>query len=168
MAAPPHPRDPDAGRPPPPARARPQRVPRVQARRDSRAKRQNRRDHDVRRRPLGCVRPPGDPAVKHDPPGRAGPQRLWRSPPWGEFRRGATMTAMTTRELNHRTIDGLDIRMLWDPGSNLITITVNDSRTGESFEVEVGPGVRPMGLYMLTIASSMTRELSYQALAEAA
>ena len=55
------------------------------------------------------------------------------------------MTAMTTRELNHRTIDGLDIRMLWDPGSNQVTIVVDDYRTGETFEVEVGPGERGRG-----------------------
>jgi hypothetical protein len=39
------------------------------------------------------------------------------------------MPVMTTRELNHRTIDGLDIRMLWDPGSNQVTIAVDDFRT---------------------------------------
>jgi hypothetical protein len=78
------------------------------------------------------------------------------------------MTAMTTRELNHRTIDGLDIRMLWDPGSNLVTIVVDDFRTGESFEVEVGPGERPMDVFMHPFAYSPTRMLTAPPLAEAA
>jgi hypothetical protein len=78
------------------------------------------------------------------------------------------MNAMTTRELNHRTIDGLDIRMLWDPGSNLVTIAVDDARTGESFEVEVGPGVRPMDVFMHPFAYSPTRVISHPTLAEAA
>src|SRR5690242_5555958 len=110
MAPPPDPREPDAGGRLLSARAGGERVPRVQARRDSRANRPNRGGHDVRRRALPRIRSPAHPEVKHDPPGRAGPQRLWRSPPWGELTAGATMTAMTTRELNHRTIDGLDIR----------------------------------------------------------
>src|SRR5262245_10536779 len=148
MASDPDPREPDADGRIVPARSRRQRVPRVQARRDSRAKRANRRDHDVRRRALPRIRSPAHPEVKQDPPGRAGPQRLWRSPPWGELSRGATIRAMTTRELNHRTIDGLEIRMLWDPGSNQVTIVVDDYRTGESFEVEVGPGERPMDVFM--------------------
>ena len=78
------------------------------------------------------------------------------------------MTAMTTRELNHRTIDGLDIRMLWDPGSNLVTIVVDDARTGESFEVEVGPGVRPMDVFMHPFAYPPTRVFLPRTLAEAA
>ena len=78
------------------------------------------------------------------------------------------MTAMTTRELNHRTIDGLDIRMLWDPGSILVTIAVDDSRTGETFEVEVGPGERPMDVFMHPFAYTPTRVISHPTLAEAA
>jgi hypothetical protein len=78
------------------------------------------------------------------------------------------MTAMTTRELNHRTIDGLDIRMLWDPGSNLVTIAVDDSRTGQSFEIEVGPGERPMDVFTHPFAYSPTRVFSPASFAEAA
>jgi hypothetical protein len=78
------------------------------------------------------------------------------------------MTGMTTRELNHRTIDGLDIRMLWDPGSNQVTIVVDDSRTGESFQVEVGPGERPMDVFMHPFAYSPARTIARPPLAEAA
>ena len=78
------------------------------------------------------------------------------------------MTAMNTRELNHRTIDGLDIRMLWDPGSNQVTVVVDDVRTGESFQVEVGPGDRPMDVFMHPFAYSPRRTIVAPSLAQAA
>jgi hypothetical protein len=53
----------------------------------------------------------------------------------------------TIRELDHRTNDGLDVRMLWDPGENRVTVAVDDARTGESFEIEVGPGVSPLDVF---------------------
>ena len=47
---------------------------------------------------------------------------------------------MNARELDHRHVDGLDVRMLWDPGENRVTVVVQDRRAGETFEIVVGPG----------------------------
>jgi hypothetical protein len=73
---------------------------------------------------------------------------------------------MNTRELNHRNVDGLDVRMLWDPGENQVTVVVDDARTGESFEIEVGPGDRPMDVFTHPFAYTPTRR--FTAFAEAA
>jgi hypothetical protein len=54
---------------------------------------------------------------------------------------------MTTRELDHRTTDGLDVRLLWDPGEDRVTVVVSDRKTGEDFEIEVGPGIRPLDVF---------------------
>jgi hypothetical protein len=48
----------------------------------------------------------------------------------------------TLRELDHRTNDGIDVRMLWDAVEDRVTIAVSDARTGEAFTVPVAPGVR--------------------------
>lgn len=43
------------------------------------------------------------------------------------------------RELDHRTTDGIDVRLLWDPRSDQVLVAVEDQRHGESFELTV-PG----------------------------
>jgi hypothetical protein len=54
---------------------------------------------------------------------------------------------MTTRELAHRTNSGLDVSLLWDPGENRVSVLVKDTRTGDVFEVEVGPGERALDVF---------------------
>jgi hypothetical protein len=70
-------------------------------------------------------------------------------PPWGETASVATLKRMTTeiRELDQRTNDGLDVRLLWDPGEDRVTVAVTDHRNGEDFEIEVGPGDRPLDVF---------------------
>jgi hypothetical protein len=46
----------------------------------------------------------------------------------------------TTRELDGRTSDGIDVRMLWHPEDDRISIAVNDTKTGEVFELPVHDG----------------------------
>jgi hypothetical protein len=48
-------------------------------------------------------------------------------------------TDISTRELDHRTGDGLDVTLLWDPESNAVSIAVVDVRSGAAFELTV-PG----------------------------
>jgi hypothetical protein len=43
------------------------------------------------------------------------------------------------RELNHRVNDGIDVRLLWNPRTNAVSIAVLDERTGEYFELDVDP-----------------------------
>jgi hypothetical protein len=57
--------------------------------------------------------------------------------------RSPAMTATTTqlmRELDHRTSDGIDVRLLWCERDGRVLVAVNDAKTGESFTVEVREG----------------------------
>lgn len=44
------------------------------------------------------------------------------------------------RELDQRSNDGIDVRLLWSPDSDRVWIDVRDGRLGGSFRVEVEPG----------------------------
>jgi hypothetical protein len=56
-----------------------------------------------------------------------------------------TLTSLTTtarpapRELAYRTTDGLEVTLLWEPGSDLLTVCVCDHRRGAYFEVHPDP-----------------------------
>jgi hypothetical protein len=44
-----------------------------------------------------------------------------------------------TRELDRRTKDGFDIRLLWDPYTDRVLVDVNDQQHDESFTFEADP-----------------------------
>ena len=49
-----------------------------------------------------------------------------------------TATAhITSRELDSRSGDGLDIRLLWNAADGSIVVTVDDARTEEAFVIQV-------------------------------
>lgn len=50
-----------------------------------------------------------------------------------------TTTNRTTRELDHRVNDGLDVKLQWDPLTNRVSVAVEDERTGGFFELAVDP-----------------------------
>lgn len=51
-----------------------------------------------------------------------------------------TRTSHTAvRELDRRTNDGIDVRLLWNPQTDRVSITVEDQRSEETFELEVDP-----------------------------
>jgi hypothetical protein len=66
---------------------------------------------------------------------------------------------MNTRELDHRINDGLEVRMLWDPGEDRVTVAVNDNKTGEVFEVEVGPGENALDVFHHPFAYAPIRKV---------
>lgn len=41
------------------------------------------------------------------------------------------------RELDSRTNDGLEIRLLWDPADDRLAVAVADSKSGDEFGFEV-------------------------------
>jgi hypothetical protein len=47
------------------------------------------------------------------------------------------MASEQTRELDYRAGDGLEVKLLWSPRSNRLSVTVFDSKTGDDFELEV-------------------------------
>lgn len=47
-------------------------------------------------------------------------------------------TPATTRELDSRTSDGIHVRLLWHPDDGQVSVAVDDTKTGEVFELPVG------------------------------
>jgi hypothetical protein len=43
----------------------------------------------------------------------------------------------TTRELDHRHADGLDVRLVWELPTNRVSVILEDARSGESLAFEV-------------------------------
>jgi hypothetical protein len=48
--------------------------------------------------------------------------------------------AHTTRELDSRSSDGIDVRLLWREHDNRVLVAVADTKTGDGFAVEVREG----------------------------
>ena len=48
---------------------------------------------------------------------------------------GEDMTDTTLTELHHRSADGIEVSLLWSRITNALTVAVEDSRSGLSFEV---------------------------------
>jgi hypothetical protein len=89
-----------------------------------------------------------DPARRRDPSLR---KERWISPLSGVHitdDKEAEMSKATfedvrtsaVRELDHRTSDGIDVRLLWDALTDRVSLALADERSGESFTVEVDPG----------------------------
>jgi len=69
------------------------------------------------------------------------------------------MTSTTsTRELARRRNDGLDIRLLWDSESDQVTVSLHDARSGEGFELEVGPDERALDVFHHPFAYAAFRD----------
>ena len=45
------------------------------------------------------------------------------------------MTETTLTELHHRSADGIEVSLLWSSVTNALTVAVEDSRSGVTFEV---------------------------------
>jgi hypothetical protein len=44
-----------------------------------------------------------------------------------------------TRELAARESNGIHVRLLWHPGANAVTVSVDDARLGDCFQIAVAP-----------------------------
>jgi hypothetical protein len=44
------------------------------------------------------------------------------------------------RELDSRTCDGIHVRLLWHPDDDLVSVAVNDTKTGETFDLTILDG----------------------------
>ena len=73
-----------------------------------------------------------------------------------------TAIAEMPRELAHRRTDGLDVRLLWDPDTDRVTVSLADSRTGEGFEVPVAPGERALDVFNHPFAYADVRQAAKQ------
>jgi hypothetical protein len=55
--------------------------------------------------------------------------------------------AQTTRELDSRTGDGINVRLLWHPSEDRVSVAVHDTKTGEAFELPVREGQRALDVF---------------------
>lgn len=53
----------------------------------------------------------------------------------------------TTRALDMRTGDGIDVRLLWCQNDGRVTVAVTDTKTGEAFDVPVREGERALEVF---------------------
>lgn len=51
------------------------------------------------------------------------------------------------RELNHRSHDGIDVWLLWDPASDSVSVRVADTKAGAVFEIPVKARHRAMDVF---------------------
>jgi hypothetical protein len=47
--------------------------------------------------------------------------------------------ATSTRELAARESEGISVRLLWHPRENAVTVSVEDARVGDCFQLAVAP-----------------------------
>jgi uncharacterized protein (UPF0248 family) len=52
-----------------------------------------------------------------------------------------------TRELDSRTRDGINVRLLWHPSEDRVSVAVRDTKTGEAFELPVREGERALDVF---------------------
>ena len=54
------------------------------------------------------------------------------------FRDSSAMASTSShRELHHRSGDGIDVWLMWDPGTDSVHVRVNDRKAGNAFEIPV-------------------------------
>ena len=47
--------------------------------------------------------------------------------------------AIPSRELASREADGISVRLLWHPRENSVTVSVEDGRVGDRFDLAIAP-----------------------------
>jgi hypothetical protein len=52
---------------------------------------------------------------------------------------GGAMSLATTRELAARDSNGVHVLLLWHPAENAVSVSVEDARLGDRFEIAVAP-----------------------------
>jgi len=62
------------------------------------------------------------------------------------------------RELDARNSDGIDVRLLWHPVDDHVSVAVNDTQTGESFELPVRDGQPALDVFQHPYAYAAMRQ----------
>lgn len=71
----------------------------------------------------------------------------------------STITHLT-RELDSRTTDGIEVRLLWNEHDGRVLVAVSDSKTGDAFSIEVREGERAMDVFHHPYAYAASRTSS--------
>jgi hypothetical protein len=51
------------------------------------------------------------------------------------------------RELHHRSGDGIDVWLMWDPGTDSVHVRVRDAKGGSAFEIPVTAPASAMDVF---------------------
>ena len=51
------------------------------------------------------------------------------------------------RELHHRNNDGIDVWLMWDPGTDAVHVRVRDAKAGSAFEIPVSAPASAMDVF---------------------
>jgi hypothetical protein len=51
------------------------------------------------------------------------------------------------RELHHRNNDGIDVWLMWDPGTDSVHVRVRDAKAGSAFEIPVTSPASAMDVF---------------------
>ena len=51
------------------------------------------------------------------------------------------------RELHHRNNDGIDVWLMWDPGTDAVHVRVRDSKADSAFEIPVTAPASAMDVF---------------------
>ena len=51
------------------------------------------------------------------------------------------------RELHHRNNDGIDVWLMWDPGTDAVHVRVRDTKAGSAFEIPVSAPASAMDVF---------------------
>ena len=71
------------------------------------------------------------------------------APVYSAARRAGTVWPMTDsfRELDHRSSDRIEVRLLWRARDNRVIVAVADGKTGERFSVDVRDGQNALDVF---------------------
>jgi hypothetical protein len=64
-----------------------------------------------------------------------------------------------TRELDSRTSDGIHVRLLWHTNEDRVSVAVEDTKTGEAFELPVTDSERALDVFHHPFAYAARSEL---------
>ena len=73
-----------------------------------------------------------------------------------------TTSRNVTEELAFRASDGVEVALLWHTSSDVLSVSVVDSKTGDSFELFLGENDRAMDVFHHPYAYAAHRGLDFQ------
>jgi hypothetical protein len=71
-------------------------------------------------------------------------------------------TLPTVRELAYRQADGIEVSLLWNSTDDALSVTVADSRTGDSFQLALDERDRALDVFEHPYAYAANRGLEFQ------
>ena len=64
-----------------------------------------------------------------------------------------------TRELDHRSADGVEVALLWHASADFLSVVVSDARAGEAFELVLDDHESPLDVFRHPYAYAAQRGL---------